>query len=95
MSIFRYNRSEYPVVFNEAVAVAENVLTSDDSIFELCNPIASQFLNNNAPGTKDVAERAELVTAVKAAERKNNGLQGYRGNLRTAIGPVYKYDVRK
>jgi hypothetical protein len=67
MSVFRYNRSEYPVVFNEAVAVAENLLTSDDSICELCNPIASQFLISTAPSTRKITEPAELVTAVKAA----------------------------
>jgi hypothetical protein len=83
MSIFRYNRSEYPVVFNEAVAVAENVLTLDASIFELCNPIASQFLTNKAPGTKDVAERAELVTAVKAA--LSEGITVFKGTEETSV----------
>jgi hypothetical protein len=67
MSVFKYNRSEYSVVFNEAVVVAEKLLTSDDSICELCSPVASQFLTSTAPGARKITEPAELVTAVKAA----------------------------
>lgn len=70
MSFFNYNRSEYSLVFNEAVDVVDKLLVSDDNVYKICNPVAIKY-----PKDRKEFTEIELVAGIKATLSRGIAVQ--------------------